>query len=137
MQQFALSASFLQRGALVAFFAVILSSFLAWPHYPSLIYNILQTLLFIVIIIIFTYAWRSVSRWRCLLTFGDKGTGTLLDLSGHTQKIRLSKKPYISPLLCIIYLQNTKTAEYQLLLVWNDMLDDTAYRNLCRLLVSY
>jgi toxin CptA len=55
MQQFALSASFLQRGALVVSFAVVLTSFLAWPYYPSLIYHAIQMLLFVTIIFIFFF----------------------------------------------------------------------------------
>ncbi|MFT6131673.1 MAG: toxin CptA [Shewanella sp.] len=138
MQQFALSASFLQRGALVVSFAVVLTSFLAWPYYPSLIYHAIQMLLFVTIIIIFFYSWRRVSSWRCLLTLGDKGAGTLLQgENGSLNKITLTKKPFISPLMCIIYLQHLQTGENRVLLVWSDMLDDTAYRNLCRLLLSH
>jgi toxin CptA len=137
MQQFVLSASFLQRGALIVSLAVVLSSFLAWPSYPSLIYQIIQTLLFIATILIFIFEWRRVSRWRCLLSLGNKQAGTLLyGVEGQSDNVRLCKKPFISPLLCIIFLQYTKTEERRLLLVWSDMVDDTAYRTLCRLLLS-
>jgi len=138
MQQFALSASFLQRGALFVSLAVMLSSFLAWPSYPSLIYQLIQVLLIISTILIFVFGWRKISRWRCLLSLGNKRAGTLLyDVMGQPQNIRLSKKPFISPLLCVIFLQYTKTGENRLLLVWSDMLDDTGYRTLCRLLLSH
>jgi toxin CptA len=138
MQQFALSASFLQSGALLVSLAVVLSSFLAWPSYPSLIYQIIQTLVFIVTILIFVFRWRRVSRWRCLLALGNKQAGTLLyGVVGQAANINFSKKPFISPLLCVIFLQYTKTGQRRLLLVWSDMLDDTAYRTLCRLLLSH
>ncbi|MBB1439260.1 hypothetical protein H5202_11325 [Shewanella sp. SG41-4] len=138
MQQFALSASFLQRAALMVAFAVVLTSFLAWPHFPSLIYRITQMSLFLSIIFIFVYSWRSLSNWRCLLTLGDKGSGTLLQgENGSLNKIILTKKPFISPLLCVIFLQQAQTGDNRILLVWSDMLDDTAYRNLCRLLLSH
>ncbi|KVX03416.1 protein YgfX [Shewanella frigidimarina] len=138
MQQFALSASFLQRAALVVSFAVVLTSFLAWPYFPSLIYHSVQMLLFIIVIVIFAYRWRSVSRWHCLLTLGDKKTGTLVQRgNGSSNKIILTKRAFISPLLCVIFLQHLQTGDNRILLVWSDMLDDTAYRNLCRLLLSH
>ncbi|QDE30403.1 MULTISPECIES: protein YgfX [Shewanella] len=137
MRQFALSASLLQRGAWLMSLAIVSSSFLAWPHYPSFIFYIVQTILFITIIIIFVLGWRRLSRWHCVFSLGNNGAGTLV-LAGNSEpnKFRLTKKPFISPLLCLLYLQ-LQTGEKQLLLVWRDMLDDTAYRNLCRLLLSH
>jgi toxin CptA len=138
MQQFALSASFLQRAGLTVFFAVILSSFLAWPSYSSLIYHIIQTLLFIVVMLIFVFEWRRLSHWRCLFSLGNKRAGTLLYGTGvQASNISLSKKAFICPLVCIIFLQVSKSGDQRLLLVWSDMLDDTAYRDLCRLLLSH
>ncbi|MGX9461950.1 protein YgfX [Shewanella sp. A14] len=137
MQQFALSASFLQRAALCVSLAIILSSFLAWPDYPSLIFHIIQILLFIITIVIFAHFWRKISRWRCVFTLGDKGAGSLLlGVNTLPHKVTLTKKAFVSPLLCVIYLQQ-QTGEQRLLLVWSDMLDDTAYRNLCRLLLNH
>lgn len=137
LQQFALSASALQRGALLISATLILSSFWAWPNHHSVIFHLIQAILFCITIVIFITGWRRLLRWHCLLSLGNKGTGTLtMGVNGQTYRIRLVKKPFISPLLCFIYLQR-ETGEQRLLLVWRDMLDDTAYRNLCRLLLNH
>ena len=135
--QFSLSASLLQRGALLIATAIILSSFLAWPDHPFVIFKLIQALLFCIITIIFIIGWRRLLRWQCIFSLGGKGVGTLkMGEYGQTYRVSLAKKPFISPLLCFIYLQR-ETGEKRLLLVWRDMLDDTAYRNLCRLLLNH
>ena len=135
-QQFSLSVSFLQRGALLILYAVVLSSFLVWPNSSNFFYEIFKCLVLALTIAIFIYCWRRLSGWSCVLSLEDNGSGTLtVDAINHS--IMLSRKAMISPLFCVVFLHNTHTDSAQMLVVWSDMLDDTHYRNLCRLLHSH
>lgn len=59
----------------------------------------------------------------------DKGEGRL----STGEHFKVQKRTWVTPFVCLIYIE--VDAEQRLLMVWADMLVDTDYRLLCRLLL--
>ncbi|WP_160053048.1 protein YgfX [Shewanella litoralis] len=134
--QFALSASFLYRFALVCFFAVILCSFLAWPASSSSLYLLIQLLLVMLTLGLLVYCWRKSSLWHCVFNVDKTGIAALSDAESEVCLVEFSRHPIVTPIVCVIFLRETQTGENRWVWVWQDMLSDTEYRTLCRILLQ-
>lgn len=126
---FSVKASFDQRLSLVVFIGVCSSSFLLWPQSDIIALSLLKYL-FIVLVSIFLLLqlWR-LQHWRLDFVLSDKGEGRL-STGEHFQVL---KRTWVTPFVCLIYIE--VDTQLRLLLVWADMLNDTDYRHLCRLLL--
>ncbi|WP_268244268.1 protein YgfX [Shewanella algicola] len=136
LHQFGLSASFLSRVALVCFFAVILCSFLAWPNLASSMLVYAQLLLALLTLCLMVYCWRKLTRWQCIFSLDKRGFAQIVEHSSQTYLVDFCRRALVNPLFCMIFLQDIHSGERRILWVWHDMLTDTEYRTLCRLLLQ-
>ncbi|MCL1149954.1 protein YgfX [Shewanella ulleungensis] len=134
--QFALSASFLFRFALVCAFAVMLCSFLAWPASSLSLYLFIQLLLAMLTLGLLIYCLRKLNLWYCVLCIDNSGRTTVSDAVSKGCIVEFSRHPIVNPLVCVLFLREVKTGEKRWVWVWQDMLTDTEYRTLCRLLLQ-
>ncbi|WP_445773262.1 protein YgfX [Shewanella sp.] len=135
LHQFALSASLFSRLALVCAFAILLCSFLAWPISTLTLYQVIKWLLILVTMGVLVHCWRLLSAWHCVLGLDNQGHVTVSAPDTGVCQMGFSRPPVVNPLLCIVFLQDIDTGENRLLCIWQDMLTDTEYRSLCRLLL--
>lgn len=86
--------------------------------------------MFILLVCIFLLSqlWR-LQHWRLDFVLSDKGEGRL-STGEHFQVLR---RTWVTPFVCLMYIE--VDTQLRLLMVWADMLDDTDYRHLCRLLL--
>lgn len=82
------------------------------------------------------YCWRKLTLWYCVLCIDNSGGATLTDAVSEVCRVEFSRHPIVNPLVCIIFLREVKTGEKRWVWVWQDMLTDTEYRTLCRLLLQ-
>ncbi len=136
LYQFGLSASFLSRLALVCFFAVILCSFLAWPNLASSLAFYAQLLLIFLTLCLLVYCWRKLTRWQCIFSLDKHGFAQIVEPSSQIYLVDFCRRALVNPLFCIMFLQDMHSGERRVLWVWHDMLTDTEYRTLCRLLLQ-
>ncbi|QYX65921.1 hypothetical protein K2227_06245 [Shewanella putrefaciens] len=126
---FSVKASFDQRLSLVVFICVCSSSFLFWPQSDNFALSLLKYL-FIALVCIFLLSqlWR-LQQWRLDFVLSDKGEGRL----STGEHFKVLKRTWVTPFVCLMYIE--VDTQLRLLMVWADMLDDTDYRHLCRLLL--
>ncbi|ABV35751.1 conserved hypothetical protein [Shewanella sediminis HAW-EB3] len=135
LHSFSLKASFDQRLSLVVFCSVCLSSFLAWPDIDNFYYSFAKYLLFTLILLFFSYQFWSLNHWRCRFSLNVKGEGSLDEMiRGERKTFELSGRRIVTPFVSLFYIRTV--SEKRLIIVWSDMLDDTSYRHLCRLLLT-
>ena len=134
--QFGLSASFLSRLFLLCWFAILLCSFLAWPQWTSLIFLGIQLLLVLLTLGLLLYCWRKLTVWQCCLSLNHLGSITLSEHGLSAARVVLSRPAMVSTLVCVVFFQDVKSGEKRWLWIWHDMLTDTEYRTLCRLLLQ-
>ncbi|MGI1987354.1 protein YgfX [Shewanella glacialipiscicola] len=126
---FSVKASLDQRLSLVVFVCVCSSAFLLWPQSDTIVLSLLKYF-FIALVCIFLLwqLWR-LQHWRLGFMLNDKGEGRL----STGEHFKVLKRTWVTPFVCLIYIE--VDAEQRLLMVWADMLVDTDYRLLCRLLL--
>ncbi|MCL1050227.1 hypothetical protein L2755_11385 [Shewanella abyssi] len=127
---FHLSSSFDQRLSLVVVASLCFSSFMIWPYGESLSYLFCKALIFILCISYFSWQFWQLKYWSCQFILSAKGNGRLNQKHGFV----IRGKPIITPFALMFDIQCG--TEVKRLLVWADMLDDTSYRHLCRLLLQ-
>ncbi len=144
---FRLTSSFDQRLALVVLASVCLCSFLAWPRLDNLIYLMIKYCAAGVTLVFFSYQFWQLSYWHCRFSLGRDGEGQIawgvkrrLASVDETsmEKFTLVMNPIVTPLVVFFYVhtQDMSVGHRRLVIVWADMLDDTSYRHLCRLLLA-
>lgn len=140
---FNVKSSFLQKLALSLFASLCLFSFTLWPTLNSLFYQIVTLLLAVNVAGFFIYQFWQLSRWKYQFMLDDAGKGILsvtesvLSLSDLSQlHFTQQRSAIVTPLCCLLFLEMTADNRQikMILPVWRDMLDDTSYRHLCRLL---
>ncbi|MCL1138871.1 protein YgfX [Shewanella pneumatophori] len=117
-----------QRLSLAIISAICLSSFIVWPYLENSVYLAIKYLLICVCVCFFIWQFHRLKSWHCRFVICSDGTGKL----ESQRNFVVINKPFITPFAVMfdIQLQN----ETKRLVIWADMLDDTNYRNLCRLL---
>lgn len=117
-----------QRLSLAIICAICLSSFFIWPYIENTFYLLVKYLIACVCIAFFIKQFIALRYWHCSFIVRSDGSGKL-EQAGNFIVIN---KPFITPfaLMFDIQLQH----ETKRVVVWADMLDDTNYRHLCRLL---
>ncbi|WP_076407702.1 protein YgfX [Shewanella sp. UCD-KL12] len=142
---FTLTASFDQRLSLVVAACICLTSFLAWPYFGNAYFQLFKYLLFSLICLFFIYQFYQLKQWSCQFTLGDRGEGMLsikapnryiADSTQVAKKFKLIRKPVITSFIVLFYIQLEGSHRKRLMIVWADMLDDTGFRHLCRLLLN-
>ncbi|RTR39031.1 hypothetical protein EKG38_08865 [Shewanella canadensis] len=135
LHSFSLHASFDQRLSLVVFCGVCLTSFLAWPDIDNSYYSFAKYLFFTLLVLFFSYQFWSLNHWRCRFSLNAKGEGSLDERNNsERESFVLSGRRFVTPFVSLFYIQTDSSK--RLIIVWSDMLDDTSYRHLCRLLLS-
>jgi toxin CptA len=140
---FNVKSSFLQKLALSLFTSLCLFSFSLWPTLNSLIYQIIKLSLVLSVAGFFIYQFWQLSRWKYQFTLDDAGQGILSVTESvpsasdiNQQHFTQQRSAIVTPLFCLLFLEMTADNRQikMILPVWRDMLDDTSYRHLCRLL---
>jgi toxin CptA len=134
---FSVSASFDQRLSLVVLACVCFSSFLAWPGFESLSYQLVKYGLLGLMLIFFGHRLWQLQGWRCSFMLDEQGEGIL----GGANRFQLNPNPWVTPFACVFCVSLcdeslAKTGRKRSLIIFRDMLDDTSYRHLCRLLLN-
>jgi len=140
---FHLIASFDQRLSLVVLACVCLTSFLAWPPIDNGYYQLAKWLFFMLILGFFLYQFWQLSRWECGFSLDVSGVGTLTVCADLGKKFALRARQIVTPFVCLMFIELDSDSEAwwhnrdkRLIIIWSDMLDDTDYRHLCRLLLT-
>ncbi|RTR34683.1 protein YgfX [Shewanella atlantica] len=133
LHSFSVNASFDQRLSLIVFCGVCLTSFLAWPDIDSFYYSFAKYLSFTLLVLFFCYQFWSLKHWRCRFSLNVKGEGSL-DENNRSESFELVGRRLVTPFVSLFYIQTDSGK--RLIIVWSDMLDDTSYRHLCRLLLA-
>ncbi|MDB2386890.1 hypothetical protein N9W21_06060 [Shewanella sp.] len=126
---FCLYRSFDQRLSLVVVAAICLTSFLLWPYSDSPFYLTIKAICFILCSVFFVWQFWRLKDWSCQFLLSSDGHGKL----GLRQRFVVTGKPLITPFAVLFDVQCEQ--DIKRLVVWRDMLDDTDYRHLCRLLL--
>ncbi|MCG9695937.1 hypothetical protein L1D21_03060 [Shewanella sp. Isolate11] len=116
---------------MVIFAAVCFTSLLAWPAINHLAITLFKWLVAIGLAIFFILQWLKLKLWSFEFWVDEAGQASCDQLDAPCQ----IKLLWISPLILVFQLRDLKRK--RLVLVWRDMLDDTSYRHLCRLLLRY
>ncbi|SQH75589.1 conserved membrane protein of unknown function [Shewanella benthica] len=144
---FRLTSSFDQRLALVVLASVCLCSFLAWPSLDNIIYLSIQYCAAGLTLVFFSYQFWQLTYWYCRFSLNRDGEGQIV-FRGRSElavvdeiameKFTLILSPIVTPLVVFFYVhtQDMHVGHRHLVIIWADMLDDTSYRHLCRLLLA-
>ncbi|WP_299002604.1 protein YgfX [uncultured Shewanella sp.] len=127
---FSLTSSFDQRLTLVISYLVFLSSFLFWPQSNSSIILWIKIGLLSALTVFFIWQGWRLSHWQCEFRLSTSGSGSFSNGQGFI----LVKKAFISAFVVVFYYQCVNDNKSKMMVVWSDMLTDTNYRHLCRLL---
>lgn len=125
---FVLSASFNQYLCYWIMFAVVMTSFIAWPQIDSITLSITFYILISLVPVFFARQLWVLRKWQCQIIIDGKLGGRL----ENGQSFTFGKAAFICPLFCFLYLEFEDESR-QIYCIWADMLDDTQYRTLCRL----
>ena len=124
---FYLTASLQQRLTFLAVAVLSLGSFLFWPTAYSDSFLGLKIFLFLLVLTLLVGHYIKLSRWQVNLTLCDLDA-PLLD-NRPCEFVRC----YVMPLACFVYVRDD--VKEHLIIVFRDMLSDSDYRLLCRLLL--
>lgn len=127
---FLITSSFDQRLTLVISYLLFLSSFLFWPQSDSNIILWIKIGLLSVLTVFFIWQGWRLNRWQCEFRLSTSGSGSFPD----GQRFLLVRKAFISAFVVVFYYQCVNDNKSKMIVVWSDMLTDTNYRHLCRLL---
>lgn len=127
---FSITSSFDQRLTLVISYLLFLSSFLFWPQSNSSIILFVKIGLLSVLTVFFIWQGWRLSRWQCEFRLSTSGSGSF----SNGQRFILVRKAFISAFFVVFYYQCVGESKKKMIVVWSDMLTDTNYRHLCRLL---
>lgn len=106
-----------------------MASFIAWPELDSILFNSLFYALILLVPLGFFWQLWTLKNWQCQIIIDGIFGGKL----ANEQLFIFGKPAFICPLFCLLYLEFEDQSR-QICCVWADMLDDTEYRTLCRLL---
>ncbi|BAJ00901.1 protein YgfX [Shewanella violacea] len=144
---FRLTSSFDQRLALVVLGSVCLSSFLAWPSLDNFIYLSIHYSTAGLTLAFFCYQFWQLKHWYCRFSLSRDGGGLIAfrdreqdaaPVIADKVKFTLVSGPIVTPLVVFFYIrtQDMEVGHRRLVIIWADMLEDTSYRHLCRLLLA-
>ena len=125
---FDLTSSNGQRLSLTVVALICLSSFFIWPYAENTLYILLKFLLFSSCCVFFIWQIYRLKYWRCQFVLKADGKGKFTSGCDFV----LQGKPVITPFAVIFDV--AFAGGKKRFVLWADMLDDTNYRNLCRLL---
>ncbi|WP_319002885.1 protein YgfX [Shewanella glacialimarina] len=125
---FVLSASFNQYLCYWIIFAVVMTSFIAWPQMDSILFKSFFYILILLVPVVFAWQLLVLRKWQCQIIIDGALGGRLV----NGQSFTFGKAAFICPLFCLLYLEFEDESR-QICCVWADMLDDSQYRTLCRL----
>ncbi|WP_220764361.1 MULTISPECIES: protein YgfX [unclassified Shewanella] len=125
---FDLTSSNGQRLSLTVVALICLSSFLIWPYAENTLYILLKSLLFCACSGFFIWQLYRLKYWQCQFVLKADGAGRFKD----GRDFVIQGKPVITPFAVMFDI--TIMGGKKRLVLWADMLDDTNYRHLCRLL---
>ena len=125
---FSLYSSFGQRLSLAVVAAICLTSFLIWPYSESLVYLVSKALIFSLCCGFFAWQFWLLRFWSRQFILSADGNVRL-----NQQRFVIKGRPIVTPFAVVFDIQSG--CEEKRLVVWADMLNDTNYRHLCRLLL--
>ncbi len=131
---FYIKSSLYQKLSLIAQAAFCLSTFYFWPK--SLDINAVKYLFIVLVLAYFVVAFYNLKKLKISLSlYSDHCVKFPNDPAIYHQKVL-----WVSPLFCAFYvsandeLENNKVKK-RLIVIWRDMLSETNYRHLSRLLL--
>ncbi|RLV57772.1 hypothetical protein D5018_20775 [Parashewanella curva] len=126
----------MQRVAFIAFAALILSSFLAWPESEYFVFYVFQVTVFLFCLFCLINQFKTLHQWKLAFQLSELGEFRKYDTTS-TYKI---EKLWVSDWFCAFYLMSAnskgKLKRVKTVFVFKDMLPDSSYRHLSRLLLS-
>ncbi|WOT04344.1 protein YgfX [Shewanella youngdeokensis] len=127
---FSVTSSFGQRLSLAVLASVCLTSFCIWPSFDSSVYHSCRLLIFCCCLMFFIRVFWRLKYWRCQVLLSAEGHGVL----NQQQRFIVTGKPIVTPFAVMFYVEYD--GKVTRVVVWADMLNDTNYRHLCRLLLQ-
>ena len=103
-----------------------------WPNIDNVIYLSIKLIFFLCLLFFFIWQGWHLRFWRRQFSLSDSGDG---HFSGGRRFI-LVRRALISSFAVIFYYQYLDENKHTMMIVWADMLTDTHYRHLCRLLIQ-
>ncbi|WP_445946669.1 protein YgfX [Shewanella sp.] len=139
---FSFKSSRLQQGSLLGFAGLCLASLWCWPRVDSSVYLGINILTGLVMLSVFAYQAYVLSQWGWELRLNSRGEGELKRILAVDSQSFIQDKPAIvTPIMCVLFLtlasdsvNSENTPKSRTLMIFVDMLNDTDYRHLCRLL---
>ncbi|WP_028762737.1 protein YgfX [Shewanella colwelliana] len=128
---FSITASIDQRLSLVVFTSICLTSFLAWPSFTITWYIILRYACAMLLLSYLGWQFYQLKTWHCSFWIDEAGKAGLSKPNISCQL----KRFWVSPFAVVFQLENDQSSHF--VIVWRDMLDDTSYRHLCRLVLAH
>ncbi|ACJ30469.1 Conserved hypothetical protein [Shewanella piezotolerans WP3] len=125
---FSLYSSFGQRLSLTVVAAICFTSFLIWPYSESLLYLVSKALTFSLCCCFFVRQFWLLRHWSCQFILSADGSVRI-----EQQCFALKGRPIVTPFMVVFDIHCG--SDEKRLVVWADMLNDTNYRHLCRLLL--
>nr|WP_133406145.1 protein YgfX [Parashewanella tropica] len=126
----------MQRMAFLCFAALILSSFVAWPETELLLFNVFQVTVFSLSLAFLVKEFKALQQWKLAFQLSELGEFRKFD-TVSTYKI---EKLWVSDWFCAFYLMSAnskgKLKRVETVFVFKDMLPDSNYRHLSRILLS-
>ncbi|WP_162599152.1 protein YgfX [Shewanella algidipiscicola] len=111
--------------------AVCFTSFLAWPPVDVIWFIAIKWSAIALVVAVFIGLWIRLQRWSFSFWLDESGNAGI----GNNAAIYTLKRRWITPLMVLFEMH--KDGDKHLVMVWRDMLDDTSYRYLCRLLLRF
>ncbi|ABE56053.1 conserved hypothetical protein [Shewanella denitrificans OS217] len=141
---FSLKSSRIQQGFLFGFGCLCFTSLWFWPSIDNVIYLGIRVLTGLIILSVFAYQGYRLTQWRWDIRLDSAGAGELRQcLALESQSFIQDKPAIVTPVMCVLFLtlsseqgKDKASSQKRLLAVFVDMLNDTDYRHLCRILSS-
>jgi toxin CptA len=139
---FSVKSSRLQQGFLFGFGCLCITSLWFWPSIDNVIYLGIKGLTGLIILSVFAYQGYRLTQWHWDIRINDTGEGELRhNLVLESQSFIQDKPAIVTPAVCVLFLSLTSEQgngagqiNKRLLAIFVDMLNDTDYRHLCRIL---
>ncbi|RJY06472.1 hypothetical protein D5R81_17670 [Parashewanella spongiae] len=108
------------------------SSFQFWPDFHSFWFEFFKYIFLALLFGVFIYQFYRLKLWKYQFELSRNQEVRVVGDSS----LYVAKKLWVAPWLCGFYVVNQNGKFMSLVFIFNDMLDDTDYRNLCRILLS-
>jgi toxin CptA len=139
---FSFKSSRIQQGFVFGFGCLCVTSLWFWPSIDNVLYLGIRVLTGLIILSVFAYQCYRLTQWCWDIRLDSAGAGELRQcLALESQSFVQDKPAIVTPVMCVLFLTLTSEqakdkgrSNKRVLAVFVDMLNDTDYRHLCRIL---